>query len=211
MFSIDIEDYCVEHGSIEPELLQELRRYTHLHTVQPRMMCSWQQGMLLRFVSMMIKPQNILEIGTFTGYSALCMVDGLQNNGSLHTYDTDDEVLEIAKKFISRSNRAFSIVIHNIDAKLDAYRLGIEFDMVYLDGNKCEYLQDYEAVVPLLRSGGFLLADNVLWSGKIIEKMPQNDHQTVVLQQFNDYVRDDSRVEKVILPIRDGLSILRKR
>jgi predicted O-methyltransferase YrrM len=174
------------------------------------MLCSWQQGMLLQFISQMMQPLHIFEIGTFTGYSAICLSQGLLPHGILHTCDPDDETLEIAINFINRSDRAYQIATHNADARTIAPLLDIEFNLVFLDGDKREYLQYYEMILPLMRHGAFLIADNTLWSGKILEKSLPSDQHTRALQEFNEYINNDNRVENVILPLRDGISIVRK-
>ena len=191
-------------------MLRELRRATHLNVVQPRMLSGWGQGLLLQLVSQMVRPQYVLEIGTFTGYSAICLAQGLRPDGVVHTYDTDDEVLEIARRFISRSSRAAQIAVHHGDAKQDAPKLGIAFDLAFMDGDKREYVQDYEMTLALLRRGGFLIADNVLWSGKALTPPPVSDRHTSSLQEFNDLTARDGRVQTLMLPLRDGLTIVRK-
>lgn len=207
---VALERYCVEHSAPEPSLLQELRRYTHLHTAAPRMLCSWQQGMLLGLFARMLAPMRVLEIGTFTGYSALCLATGLQSGGMLHTYDPDDEALEVAQRFISRSSHARCITIHNEDALGGAPLLGLVFDMVYLDGDKRQYCEDYQMALPMLRSGGVLVADNTLWDGKVLAADGCGDGQCIALQRFNEHVRSDSRTTCLLLPLRDGLTIAMK-
>ncbi|GHT72241.1 O-methyltransferase [Bacteroidia bacterium] len=208
--TLKLLNYCAANSLPEPLILQELTRTTHLKVVQPRMLSDWQQGMLLQFISKMLCPRYILEIGTFTGYSAICLAQGLQQDGVLHTYDVDDEVLEIAKPFFARCNKSTQIVVHQQDAKRSVPQLGITFDLIFMDGDKREYLQDYELALSVLRKGGFLLADNVLWNGKILEQAHPNDKHTLTLQQFNDMIQNDPRVENLMLPLRDGLTIVRK-
>jgi predicted O-methyltransferase YrrM len=175
------------------------------------MLSGWQQGLLLQMLSQMLRPRYVLEIGTFTGYSAICLSQGLLPDGALHTFDPDDEVLAIARQFIGRSDRAAQIVVHAADAKRAAPALGIEFDLIFMDGDKREYPDDYAMALPLLRAGGFLLVDNVLWDNKILTSPPPADKHTAALQRFNEMVRADERVEKVILPVRDGVMVVRKR
>jgi len=191
--------------------LAELSRETHLRVIQPRMLSHWQQGLLLQLLAKLAKPKNILEIGTFTGYSALCLADALPPNGELHTYDVDDEMLEIAQSFIDRSPRAEQIFVHHQSALQGAPTLGKTFDFIFIDGDKREYPDYYRMALPLLSNGGLIAADNVLWSGKILNTPAVGDKHTRALQEFNNMVAKDSSVEKLVLPLRDGLTIVRKK
>jgi predicted O-methyltransferase YrrM len=205
-----LEKYSLNHSSPEPAQLQELSRETHLRVIHPRMLSEWHQGALLQLLSLLVMPKYILEIGTFTGYSALCLAKGLQPEGHLHTYDINDEVLEIAAQFISRSEYAKQITLHHQNALEGAPTLGCTFDLIFIDGDKREYCSYYSMAVDLLRSGGLIIADNVLWSGKVLDPPTTGDKHTQALQEFNDMVANDASVEKVLLPLRDGLTIIRK-
>ncbi|MDR2937862.1 MAG: class I SAM-dependent methyltransferase, partial [Prevotellaceae bacterium] len=201
-----LEKYCLEHSSPEPELLAELSRETHLRVIQPRMLSHWQQGLFLQMLAKITGAKNILEIGTFTGYSALCLAEALPANGELHSYDVDDEMLEIAQSFIDRSPRAKQIFLHHKNALQGAPTLGKTFDFIFIDGDKREYPGYYRMALNLLSSGGIIVADNVLWSGKILDTPAVGDKHTKALQEFNEMVKNDISVEKLILPLRDGLT-----
>jgi caffeoyl-CoA O-methyltransferase len=174
------------------------------------MLSEWSQGSLLQLLSQLVNPKYILEIGTFTGYSALCLAKGLQPNGHLHTYEVDDEMLEIAEQFIPRSEHAKQITLHHQSALEGAPKLRCTFDLIFIDGDKREYCSYYSMAVDLIRSGGLIIADNVLWSGKILTEPERNDKHTQELIRFNNLVANDPRVEKVMLPLRDGLLLIRK-
>ena len=206
----ELEKYILEHTSEEDELLAELTRTTHLKVLQPRMLSGKLQGKILEMFSKMIAPKYILEIGTFTGYSAICLAQGLTHEGILHTVDVNEETLEIAQQYISRSNVADKITIHTGSALDIVPKLNIIFDFVFIDGDKREYLEYYHAVFNKVRPGGFIFADNVLWDGKITEDIKHNDKYTKGRADFNDYVVKDKRVECVLLPFRDGMMALRK-
>ena len=205
-----IFDYSEKHTSPEDALLAELVRYTHLHVMHPRMLSGHIQGKLLEQISWMLRPQRILEIGTFTGYSALCLASGLSNDGLLHTIERNDELFDLASSFIQRSVHALQIKQHVGDALKIIPTFEETFDLVYIDGDKREYCDYYNAVFNKVRSGGFILADNVLWDGKVVETPTPTDAQTQGVVAFNQLVQSDNRVENVLLPLRDGLLIIRK-
>lgn len=211
----DLERYVRDHSAPEPELLSELDRETHRRTVQPRMLSGHVQGRLLELLVRMIRPQHVLEIGTFTGYSALAMAAGLDDGATLDTIEPNDELQELAQSFFDRSPHGRKIRLH-IGSALDlAPRLGKRFDLVFIDGDKREYPDYYrmllgDGITPaLVGSGSVLLADNILWSGKVLGPVAHNDRHTQALVTFNRMVAEDGRVENVILPLRDGLSVIR--
>lgn len=205
----ELERYIDAHITPEDPLLRELDRETHLRVIQPRMISGHLQGRLLEMLVRMLRPRRILEIGTFTGYSAICMARGLEAGGELHTVEIDDELEAIASDFFRRSGLSDRIVQH-IGSALDiAPRLGL-FDLVFIDGDKREYPQYYEmAMRSLVHGGSYLLADNILWYGKVAEPTPPNDLFTQGIKRFNEMVSADERVENVILPLRDGLNLIR--
>ena len=205
-----IDQYIRDHSTPEDDLLRELDWVTHQRMVQPRMISGHIQGLMLEMVVRMLGARAVLEIGTFTGYSALCMARGLPEGGELHTIEVDDELEELARSFFERSAARERIVQH-IGSALDvAPRLGRQFDLVFIDGDKREYPQYYEMVMDgLVHSGSYLLADNVLWYGKVAEPVARNDRHTQAILEFNRMVCEDPRVESVILPLRDGLNLIR--
>jgi len=206
---LEIERYILSHTTKEDGILTELNRQTHLKVLQPRMVSGHLQGKILEMVSFMVKPETILEIGTFTGYSAICLAKGLTPNGVLHTFEINDELEEFAAQFISQSNLTDRIVQH-IGSALDlAPLLGIKFDLIFIDGDKREYPQYYQMAKRLIKPNGFILADNVLWDGKVIETPTPTDDYTRGILEFNKIVQDDPHVQNVIMPLRDGMTIIR--
>ncbi len=206
-----IEKYISDHTSPEDDLLRELDRQTHLRVVQPRMLSGHVQGRLLTMLVQMMRPERVLEIGTFTGYSALCIAAGLETGCELHTVEVDDELEGIASSFFERSEHCAKIH-HHIGSALElAPKLGLVFDMVFMDGDKREYPAYYDMLMDggLLKSGSVIIADNILWSGKVVEPLQRGDKHTKALLDFNRTVVEDPRVECVILPIRDGLTLIR--
>jgi caffeoyl-CoA O-methyltransferase len=209
--SRELENYILEHSDPEDVLLHELNRYTHLNVVHPRMLSGTNQGQMLKMFSYMLKPKYILELGTFTGYSAICLSQGLQPNGKLFTIENNDEIAEIAQKFFIKSKLTDKIELHIGDARTIIPQLNYMFDLVFMDAEKSEYIEYYELVFDKLIPGGFILADNVLWSGKVLTQERNNDHFTKGIKNFNDFVKNDQRVEKTIFPLRDGLMLIRKK
>jgi predicted O-methyltransferase YrrM len=207
---MDIEEYCSVHSTPEDELLQELVRYTHLHAMHSRMLSGHLQGQLLSMISRMLCPHRILEIGAFTGYSALCLAQGLTSGGILHTIEHNDELEDICRKFIRRSRFAQQIQLHIGEALEVIPTLDETFDLVFIDGDKREYTDYFYAVIDKVRCGGFIIADNVLWDGKVTEEILHSDAQTQGIIRFNDTVQQDTRVDNLLLPLRDGLMICRK-
>lgn len=210
-----LERYIHELSSPEEALLHELDRQTNLRIMHPRMISGHIQGRLLRMIVQMLRPKSVLEIGTFTGYSALSMAAGLEADATIDTVEVDDELEPMAQEFFDRSEHGSKIKLHIGSALEIAPTLGKQFDMVFIDGDKREYPAYYRMLMgddggaPLVHSGSILLADNILWYGKVVEKVAHNDHQTRGILEFNRMVRDDERVESFILPLRDGLNMIR--
>jgi caffeoyl-CoA O-methyltransferase len=208
----DIEKYAMAHTNEEPALLQKLNRDTHAHVLMPRMLSGNMQGRFLSMISHMIRPSRILEIGTFTGYSALCMAEGLAEGGKLITLDINEELETMVRKYIREAEMEERIDYRIGNALELIPALEETFDLVFIDADKINYQTYYNMVLPKVRKGGFIIADNVLWSGKILLKDGKKaDKDTQALLDFNAYVHQDSAVENVLLPIRDGLMILRKK
>ena len=206
----DINNYIAKHIDPESEYLFRLYRATNIHTVHGRMAGRDIQAQLLKMLVGMIKPKNILEVGTFSGYSAISMAKGLDNDGKVYTFEINDEMEDFTRKWIDGSDVADKIVFSIGDANTLAPKLGIDFDMAFIDGDKRTYIETYEMAMTILRKGGYILADNTLWDGHVIDPAYDRDRQTIGIRNFNDHVAADDRVEKVILPIRDGLSLIKK-
>ena len=208
---MSIDDYILQHIDAEPEYLYRLYRATNIYLLHGRMASGHLQGRLLKMLVRMIRPKNILEVGTFSGYSALCMAEGLDANGHLYTYEINDEQEDFTRPWIEQSPVADRITFTIGNAITEAPRLGITFDMAFIDGDKRTYRETYEMVLSVLRPGGFIIADNTLWDGHVVDPAYDRDQQTRGIETFNDYVARDERVEKVILPLRDGLTMIRKK
>lgn len=206
-----LEDYILTHSDAEPQYLADINRRTHIKMINPRMLSGHLQGRVLSLIAKMIQPKRILELGTFTGYSALCLAESLSDDGLLHTIEYDDELEDFILENFGKSPLNDKIKLHIGDAKEIIHQLNDVFDLVFIDADKREYLIYYEAVLPKLRKGGFILADNTLWDGKVLSEVKQNDEQTLSVMNFNDFVARDDRIEKVILPLRDGLTLIRKK
>ncbi len=206
-----LQGYIEDHSENEPEYLKDLSRETHLKVLQPRMITGHYQGRVLSMLSKIIAPARILEIGTYTGYSALCLAEGLQAGGELHTVDINEELEEIQRRYFDRSGFGKQIHQHIGDALRIVPTLEMEFDLVFIDAEKKEYVKYFEAVLPKTRKGGIILTDNVLWSGKVIEPLAPSDKATRALLNYNAMLKTDPRVETVMLPIRDGLTLSRVR
>ena len=209
-----LSEYIERHSSPENEVLQRITRSTHLEVINPRMLSGHVQGRVLSMLSQMIQPKRILELGTFTGYSALCLAEGLTEDGLLITIEHNDEMEDSIRRNLALSPLGEKIELMIGDAKETLRRLGDkakgeEFDLVFIDADKKEYCDYLDLVLPLMRKGGWILADNTLWDGHIIDPAYDKDRQTVALRAFNDKVAEDTRLEKVILPLRDGLTIIR--
>ena len=201
--------YCEQHSTPADLVLYELERETYLKTLAPQMMSGKLQGQLLRFLSQMIRPQSILEIGTFTGYASICLAQGLSDKGILHTIEANPEYAYFGKKYFPKAGLTDQIIAHIGRAEKVIPKLPIQFDLAFIDAGKNDYASHYDLVFDKIRAGGYILADNVLWSGKVVQK--EKDADTAVIRAFNEKVRQDDRVEKVMLPIRDGLFIIRKK
>ena len=206
-----MKDYILSHSEPEPEYLHELWRATHFHTLHGHMVSGHLQGRLLKMLVEMIRPQRVLEVGTFSGYSALCMAEGLPDGGHLWTYEINDEMEDFTRKWLENSPYHDRITFMIGDAVTEAPKLNLDFDLAFIDGDKRNYVETYEAVLSLLKNGGFLLADNTLWDGHVTDSAYDGDRQTQGIRRFNDHVAADPRTEQVILPIRDGLTLIRKK
>jgi predicted O-methyltransferase YrrM len=208
---MDLDNYILSHIDTEPEYLYRLWRATNIYMLHGRMASGHLQGRLLKMLVRMIRPKNILEVGTFSGYSALCMAEGLDDGGKVYTFEINDEQEDFTRPWIENSPVADKIEFVIGDAITEAPKLGIAFDMAFIDGDKRTYVETYEMVLSLLNPGGFILADNTLWDGHVTDPAYDKDHQTQGIRRFNDHVAQDDRVEKVILPLRDGLTLIRKK
>lgn len=206
-----LDEYIAEHIDKEDTYLSALYRDTHVKLLRPRMASGHLQGRLLKMFVKMIRPRNILEIGTYSGYSALCLAEGLAEGGHLYTFEINDEQEDFTRPWIDNSPYADKISFIIGDALRLVPLMDVEFELAFIDGDKRRYLDYYEMVLPKLKSGGYILADNTLWDGHVVEEQKHRDAQTEGIMSFNDMVAIDERVEKVILPLRDGLTIIRKK
>jgi len=207
----ELNQYIENHSQSEDKILQELSRETHLKMLHPRMLSGKLQGKILESFSRMLQSQNILELGTYTGYSAICLAKGLSEKGKLITVEIDEEVLSIAKKYFKKSGLEDKIEIQVGDAIQIVKNIEQTFDLVFIDADKAQYSEYYNQILPKVRKGGYIIVDNVLWSGKILQKdIKSNDYFTKGILQFNSEVQKDKRVDNYILPIRDGMMIIRK-
>lgn len=209
--SQELEDYIEKHSEKEPDLLAALNKETYQKILLPRMLSGHFQGRVLSMLSKLIRPVNILEIGTFTGYAALCLCEGMQENGQLHTIDIKEELETIQRKYFDKSPWGSQIFQHLGEAIDIIPILELKFDLVFIDADKENYLNYFELILPKMNKGGIILSDNVLWSGKVLEPLQKNDSSTKVLLEYNELLKNDTRVETVLLPIRDGLTVSRVR
>lgn len=207
----ELDDYVVAHSENEPELLQQLSRETYQKILQPRMLSGHYQGRILSILSKLIQPKHVLEIGTYTGYSALCIAEGLAPNGEIHTIDINEELFDFQRKYFDKSNYGKQIIQYLGNALDIIPKLDKTFDLVFIDADKPNYSNYYNAVVDKLNQGGVILSDNVLWSGKVIEPLKPDDLSTKALIAYNALLKKDERVETIVLPIRDGLTISRRK
>jgi predicted O-methyltransferase YrrM len=206
-----IEAYILQHMDEESDYLKALYRQTHVKLINPRMTSGHLQGRLLKMLVQMVRPQRVLEIGTFTGYSALCMAEGLEEGAMLHTYEIDDELEDFTRPWIEGSPHGHKVCFHIGNALDEVPHLGETFDLVFMDGDKRQYMQYYEMVMQHTTPNAIILADNTLWDGHVVDKAYENDRQTNAINEFNAYLAADQRVEKFILPLRDGLTMIRKK
>ena len=207
--SEDLEDYVANHSQAEPELLSKLNKETYQKIMQPRMLSGHFQGRVLSMLSKIIRPKHILEIGTYTGYAALCLAEGMQENGTLDTIDINEELVNIQNKYFEASPWKDQISSHLGDALEIIPKLNKKFDLVFIDADKENYINYFHLIVPLMNKGGIILSDNVLWSGKVLEPISEKDASTKILVEYNKLINEDARVETVLLPIRDGLTVTR--
>ncbi len=207
--SQELENYIEQHSEKEPELLAALNKETYQKVLLPRMLSGHFQGRVLSMLSKLIRPVNILEIGTYTGYSALCLCEGMQENGTLHTIDIKEELVDFQRKHFDKSPWGDQIVQHLGEALDIIPTLDTKFDLVFIDADKDNYIHYFELIVPKMNKGGIILSDNVLWSGKVLEPLNPKDLSTKILLEYNQLLKNDPRVETVLLPIRDGLTVSR--
>ena len=206
-----LDQYILNHIDAESDYLKALYRDTHVKLLRPRMASGHLQGRLLKMFVEMIKPMQILEVGTYSGYSALCLAEGLPEGGMLHTFEINDEQEDFTRPWLENSPYGDKIKFYIGNAMQLVPQLGITFDLAFIDGDKRTYVECYEMVLEHLRPGGFIIADNTLWDGHVITTPAANDYQTQGIMAFNDLLATDERVEKVILPLRDGLTLIRKK
>jgi predicted O-methyltransferase YrrM len=206
-----LDEYVVSHSEDEPELLQQLYRETHQKVLQPRMLSGHYQGRVLSMLSKIIKPRSILEIGTYTGYSAICLAEGMHPEGILHTIDHNEELHDLQRRYFERSGYGKQIKQYTGDALRIISELDMTFDLIFIDADKENYVNYFHAIIDKLETGGIILSDNVLWSGKVLANLEEDDLATKGIVAYNKLLKDDPRIETNILPIRDGLTISRKR
>lgn len=206
----ELENYILTHSEPEPDYLYRLYRATNIYLLHGRMASGHLQGRMLKMLVQMLKPKHILEVGTFSGYSAICMAEGLEEGGKVYTFEINDEQEDFTRPWIEGSPVADKIEFIIGNALTEAPKLGIMFDMAFIDGDKRTYVETYEMVLGILKPGGFILADNTLWDGHVVDAAYNHDQQTQGICRFNDHVAQDTRVEQVILPLRDGLTIIKK-
>lgn len=205
----NLDDYVVNNSQSEPELLQELNRETWQKVLAPRMLSGHFQGRVLSILSKLIQPKNILEIGTYTGYSALCLAEGMQTDGTLHTIDTNEELYDLQRKYFDKSEYGNQIVQHIGNAIDVIPKLDFVFDLVFIDADKKNYPNYLNIIIPKLKKGSVILSDNVLWSGKVLEAISEDDKETKAIVNYNKLLNEHPKLETVLLPIRDGLTISR--
>lgn len=206
-----LNDYILDHIDPEPDYLYRLYRATNIYMLHGRMASGHLQGRLLKMLVQMIRPKRILEVGTFSGYSAISMAEGLDDDGCLYTFEINDEQEDFTRPWIEGSPVADKIKFIIGDAISEVPKLGIMFNMAFIDGDKRTYVETYEMVLSVLHPGGFIVADNTLWDGHVTDSAYDRDQQTVGIRRFNDHVAQDTRIEKVIIPLRDGLTLIRKK
>lgn len=207
--SEELENYVTLHSQDEPKLLTELNRETHQKILQPRMLSGHFQGRVLSMISKLVNPKNILEIGTYTGYATLCLAEGLQENGSIDTLDNNEELYDFQRKYFDKSEYGKKIAQHLGNALDIIPTLGKKYDLVFIDADKENYINYFNIVLPKMNKGGVILSDNVLWSGKILQEVKPNDKSTRTLLEYNRILRENDKIETVLLPIRDGLTVSR--
>ncbi|PSG91631.1 O-methyltransferase [Aurantibacter aestuarii] len=206
-----LDEYVVAHSENEPELLQQLTRETYQKILQPIMLSGPYQGRVLSMISKLVRPKTILELGTFTGYATLCLAEGLQKDGEIHTIDINEELEDFQRKYFDLSGFGSQIYQH-IGSALDIIpKLESKFDLVFIDADKPNYVNYFNLIIDQLNPSGIILSDNVLWHGKVVEPLKDKDISTKVLLDYNELLKNDPRVETVLLPIRDGLTISRKK
>ncbi|MGB1308445.1 MAG: O-methyltransferase [Oceanihabitans sp.] len=206
-----LDDYVVAHSQEEPELLQQLTRETYQKILQPIMLSGPYQGRVLSMISKLVRPKTVLELGTFTGYATLCLAEGLQENGEIHTIDINEELVDFQRKYFDKSGFGKQIQQHLGSAITIIPEIDKTFDLVFIDADKPNYVNYFHLIIDKLNPGGIILSDNVLWHGKVIEPLQEKDIATKTVLEFNTLLKEDSRIETVLLPIRDGLTISRKK
>ncbi len=207
--SDELDQYVTQHSQDEPELLAQLNKETYQKILQPRMLSGHFQGRVLSMLSKIIHPTNILEVGTYTGYATLCLAEGLAENGTIDTLDIEEELVDFQRKYFDRSQWSSQITQHLGDALEIIPTLNKKYDLVFIDADKENYINYFHLIVPMMNKGGIILSDNVLWSGKVLEEVKPNDITTQILLEYNELLKNDARVETVLLPIRDGLTVSR--
>ena len=207
--SEDLENYIEQHSENEPELLAQLNKETYQKILLPRMLSGHFQGRVLSMFSKLIRPKNILEIGTYTGYSALCLCEGMKETGTLHTIDIKEELIDFQRKYFDKSPWGKQIFQHLGEATTIISTLNLKFDLVFIDADKENYINYFNLILPKMNKGGIILSDNVLWSGKVVQPLDPSDLSTKILLEYNQILKNDKRVETILLPIRDGLTVCR--